>query len=573
MSRTIAKPMERIHNHVLSLGRGNWDSHLAVSGPTEAESLAGALNWMAMERTKAEEALRQREEEFRTLLENAPDVISLFDRDLRRIYVNSEIRENTGQDASFMMGKSLTEAGYPDSFAQPLNAALQHVFTKGSAETVELDYEAPKGRIWLQIRCAPLRAADGSVERVMTIGRDITQLKRAEETLKESEERLRVAVEAADLETWDLNLLTGKAVRSLRHDQMFGYREPQAEWSLDHALRHVLPEDRRKVLEAHTPAPGKVAMQVEARFRRADGAMRWIMSTGRFHHDSQGRPIRIVGVCADITDRKQMEEELRKSRDELEQRVQERTAELGESNRALNEHARRLESLNQELEDFTFIAAHDLQEPLRKIQVFSDFILGQYSEGLDHAGRDYLRRLGSSAHRIQELIRSIRSYSKAAGDTAQKVRVDLRSVVEEVISDFEIQIGETGANVRLEELPSIEADPNLMRLLFQNLLSNALKYRTNGGSLLISFSSVETVDGYRIEVKDNGIGFDYKYKDQIFRPLKRLHGREAYEGTGMGLAICKKIVERHEGTITAESTPGRGATFIIDLPVKQERSE
>ena len=187
ISRAIARPMEKIHKHVLSLGHGNWDAFVEVSGPRETQDLADALNWMSMEHKHAEDKLRRKEEEFRALVENAPDVISLFDRNLRRIYVNAAIRENTGQDASFMIGKTLTEAGYPDSFTQPLNAALQNVFAKGSEETVELSWEAaPKGHIWLQIRCAPLRASDGSIEQVMSIGRDITDRKAAEEALKAS---------------------------------------------------------------------------------------------------------------------------------------------------------------------------------------------------------------------------------------------------------------------------------------------------------------------------------------------------------------------------------------------------
>jgi len=168
------------------------------------------------ERKRAEEELRRREEELRVLVENAPDVISLFDRNLRRIYVNSEVWENTGQDSSFMMGKSLTEAGYPDSFAQPLNAALQNVFATGREETVELDWEAPKGRIWLQIRCAPLRTADGSVERVMSIGRDITERKEVEEALRQARDDLEIRVQERTAELEEANRILLDKERTLR---------------------------------------------------------------------------------------------------------------------------------------------------------------------------------------------------------------------------------------------------------------------------------------------------------------------------------------------------------------------
>ncbi len=236
ISRTIARPMEKIHKHVLSLGRGKWDSGFEVTGPREVQALADALNWMSLKHKHAEEALRQKEEEFRALVENAPDVISLFDRQLRRVYVNSEIRENTGQKASFMVGKSLLEAGYPDSFALTFNTTLQNVFTTGREETVELYWEGPKGPIWLQIRCAPLRAADGSVEQVMSIGRDITALKTAENTLKASlaekevllkeihhrvKNNLQVISSLVDLQSNEVN---NEAMRDVFRDVVFRVR-------------------------------------------------------------------------------------------------------------------------------------------------------------------------------------------------------------------------------------------------------------------------------------------------------------------------------------------------------------
>jgi light-regulated signal transduction histidine kinase (bacteriophytochrome) len=229
----------------------------------------------------------------------------------------------------------------------------------------------------------------------------------------------------------------------------------------------------------------------------------------------------------------------------------------------------KLEGLNRDLEDFMFIAAHDLQEPLRKIQVFSDLVLGKYATSLDEAGLDYLERLASSANRMQQLIRDVRAYSKVTTDLSSFREVNLKKLVRELVKDPEIRLKETGARIQIGDLPLLEANPHLMRVLFQNLLSNAIKYR-NEENPVIRVSSREMEGEIQIEVGDNGIGFDEKYMDLIFKPFKRLHGRSEYEGTGMGLTICRKIVERHGGRITARSTPGKGSTFIIELPVKQK---
>jgi two-component system, NtrC family, sensor kinase len=209
---------------------------------------------------------------------------------------------------------------------------------------------------------------------------------------------------------------------------------------------------------------------------------------------------------------------------------------------------------------------------LRKIRVFSDRVLGEFASSLDETGQDYLKRLTSSANRLQELIRDIRAYSKVTGNPSPFKNLNVEKTVQEAISDLEFQIQDTGATIQIGNLPSLEADPHLIHLLFQNLLSNALKYR-NADKPVIKISSMEVEGSLQITVKDNGIGFEEKYADQIFKPFKRLHKRNEYEGTGMGLAICKKIVERHGGTITAKSTPKKGSTFIIDLPVKLGRSE
>jgi light-regulated signal transduction histidine kinase (bacteriophytochrome) len=234
----------------------------------------------------------------------------------------------------------------------------------------------------------------------------------------------------------------------------------------------------------------------------------------------------------------------------------------------LGKYAAHLDALNRNLEDFMFIAAHDLQEPLRKIQVFSDLFHSEYSDSLDEAGRDYLRRLGSSAKRVQELIRDIRAYSKLKSDTTSFNKVDLTVLAQKAASDLEEMIKATGAKIQIGDLPSVLADSHQMRLLFQNLLSNAMIYRKETKPIIM-ISSKKLEEDFQILVEDNGIGFDEKYSELIFKPFQRLHKRNENNGTGIGLAICRKIVEQHGGKITAKSTPGKGSTFIINFPVSQ----
>jgi light-regulated signal transduction histidine kinase (bacteriophytochrome) len=273
---------------------------------------------------------------------------------------------------------------------------------------------------------------------------------------------------------------------------------------------------------------------------------------------------RIIGevlMFKDITERKRSEENLAQ-----------KAAELARS--------------NAELEQFAFVASHDLQEPLRKIQAFGDRLKAKCDAVNLQDGRDYLDRMQNAAARMQTLIYDLLTFSRVISRNEPFVPVDLKRVTQEVISDLEVRIEKSGAKIELGDLPTIEADAPQMRQLLLNLIGNALKFHAPGKSPVVQVSArmISAAAGAKgsaggevtghaagttcceLTVKDNGIGFDEKYLDRIFAVFQRLHGRQEYEGTGIGLAVCRRIVDRHGGRITAHSKPGEGATFIVTLP-------
>jgi light-regulated signal transduction histidine kinase (bacteriophytochrome) len=241
---------------------------------------------------------------------------------------------------------------------------------------------------------------------------------------------------------------------------------------------------------------------------------------------------------------------------------------------------------NRELQQFASIASHDLQEPLRKIQAFGNRLKEKYGETLTDQGRDYLERMQNAAQRMQTLIDDLLTLSRITTKAQPFVPVNLTQVTQEVLSDLEVRIQQTEGRVEVAELPTIDADPLQMRQLLQNLISNALKFHRDEEPQVVKIYSqrLENPENHPTEgstvtefcqiiVEDRGIGFDEKYLDRIFNVFQRLHSRSEYEGTGMGLAICRKIAERHGGSLTGKSTPGQGAKFIVTLPIKQHRGE
>jgi light-regulated signal transduction histidine kinase (bacteriophytochrome) len=236
--------------------------------------------------------------------------------------------------------------------------------------------------------------------------------------------------------------------------------------------------------------------------------------------------------------------------------------------------AAELQRSNNELEAFAYVASHDLQEPLRKIQAFGDRLARKDRAQISEQGAFYLERIQDAATRMRQLIEDLLVYARVTTRAQPFVPVDLNVVLAGVLTDLDEHIAQKGAQVEAQSLPIIDADPSQMRQLFQNLLANGLKFTPAGKPPRLRISTEEAPPGrVHLVFQDHGIGFDTRYLERIFQVFQRLHGRGEYEGTGVGLAICKKIVDRHGGMITARSQPGEGATFVVDLPTQQPRQE
>lgn len=294
-----------------------------------------------------------------------------------------------------------------------------------------------------------------------------------------------------------------------------------------------------------TIAGGKV-WEGEIRNRAKDGNFYWVHTTIVPFMDQDGHPESYVAVRYEITERVLAQD-------------------------LLKIHAKKLEISNRELQDFASVAAHDLQEPLRKIRSFSDRLQTKGKDSLPPELHDYLDRIQNSAKRMQTLIDDLLAYSRVTTKAQPFVPVDLSTLVAQVVSDLEVRVEQTKGEVLCENLPVLDADPTQMRQLFQNLISNALKFHKPDEPPKVVVRGAVEKQTVRIEVSDNGIGFDEKYLDRIFTIFQRLHGRFEYEGTGIGLAVCRKIVDRHGGLISAISKPNQGAKFIVTMPLHQQK--
>lgn len=393
----------------------------------------------------------------------------------------------------------------------------------------------------------------------LMILRDVAARRRAEQALEMEHNLLRsiVATIPDHLYVKDLDghfILDNEAATEDRTHK--DGDEAHTFFDYDSSEEGELGDHDRYVIES-----GQPILNREVQVLLEDGQETWMEMTKVPLCNGDSEVIGVVSISSDISDRKEAEHQLR-------------------------HFAAQLESSNAELQNFASVASHDLQEPLRKIQAFGDRLRTKCGSMLSDQGLDYLERMQNAAQRMQVLIQDLLKLSRITSRAQPFAQCDLNVIVREVISDLEIAIEQSHAEVEVRPLPVIQADPLQMRQLFQNLIANALKFQRPGDLPRVIVEArtyrvkARDIPGVapgeeicKVVVRDNGIGFDPKFADQIFVVFQRLHSRSEYEGTGIGLAVCRKITDRHGGTIMAKSAEGQGAAFIVTLPVTQPSSQ
>jgi PAS domain S-box-containing protein len=406
---------------------------------------------------------------------------------------------------------------------------------------------------------------NGKVLGIMITMTDVTERVLARQKIEASEQRMNIAIESAQLGIWERDLLSGKIAYSKEYLEILGY-EKDVKLDHDQLLDHIHPDDRefrrKKMQEAYETG----VINYEMRILDTLKTVRWVKAMGKVFFDEKKKPIQMFGTIQDITAQKAIETE-------LEKRVKMRTEELQLANF-------KLENSNENLEQYAYVASHDLQEPLRKIRTYSSMLQMNLADQNIESHR-LLQKIVDSAERMSTLIYDLLNFSRLLKPETLFELVDLNQILKSVIDDLELIISQKNATILFDDLPSLEAIPLQMNQLFYNIINNALKFSKENIRPVININckkiaiernnSEETVPTYfEISFTDNGIGFAQENADQIFEVFKRLHNKSAYSGSGIGLALCRKIVLNHQGIIYAESVEGNGATFHVLLPSNQK---
>lgn len=499
------------------------------------------------ERRAGERAVRDAREFAERIIETIPDGMIVADAAGTMVVVNARTEQLFGYDRSEILG-------HPVDMLVPRGARRRHpglrreyideprVRPMGAG--IELSGERKDGtEIPVEISLSPISAETG--ELVCAVVRDVTDRRRQDVAVREARalaesivETIREPLVVLD---GDLRVLAANGAFQRVFEVTAADVVGRSLFAPAGPVRWTTPELQRRL--ADVVATGEELVDFELGYDSPAAGPRRLKIGAHTIKRTGGPAQQILVAIEDVTERRRAEQYL------FEREALKRT--------------------NRELQDFAYVASHDLQEPLRKIQAFGDRLTTAYAQALPSEAADYVARMQSAANRMGRLLEDLLAFSRVTTGAQTFAPVDLGAIAREVVSDLEIRLEQTGGRIDIGPLPIVEGDASQLRQLLQNLFANALKFHRPDVPPAVTVRARATETTCRIEIADDGIGFDEKYLDRIFTIFQRLHSRSEFEGTGLGLAICRKVVERHRGEITARSTPGTGSTFVVTLPVRQ----
>lgn len=483
---------------------------------------------------------------------NGVVIADAAERDMPIIYVNQAFENLTGYSEAEVLGKNCRFLQQGNSEQEGVAILRNAIRMHRAGRALLVNYRKDGSPFWNEVSVYPVKNDKGKLLYYVGTQIDVSARIESEKALAESRERLRAAQEFA--RTGDFQWVIAsdhiEAAESLR--RMLNL--PLGELKIDDIARRIHPADAKQFRNAIDQCKRGTQERAELEFRaQSDGATRWFHLRAHRFEERPDRQAAIVGLIIDIQERKQAEEKL--------------VATIQQLRRS-----------NQDLEEFVYVASHDLKEPLRKLTTFTDLVQRRLKTD-DETVADYMQRIRAGATRMERFIEDLLAYSQLTGD-AQFSVVDLNTVVQNVCIDLETAITESKACIEAESLPTILGNATQMGQLFSNLISNSIKYckPDTPPQIKIACSKKLADNGaselWEIVFSDNGIGFDNTYADQVFSVFRRLHDKDAYQGTGIGLAICRKVAHRHGGEILASGEPGKGARFTLQLPIdRSERRE
>jgi len=525
---------------------------------TEAKlrDLSNELEKRVAERT---DELKDRHRFIETLFDSVEDLMAVIDKEGNYISVNKKVEEVYNIKKKDIIGKNISEV-FPSIRSSEMPENLKTAL--GGQTVHNIAYQSPVTGRYYENFYIPLRNEKLEVYGVLIIGHDSTAIMEAAQKIEAVNTKLTEAQRLAHIGNWEWDISGDKISWSDELYRIFGLVPREFEASFQTFLRYIHPEEREHVSKIIQDALIKhEPFSFYHRVVRPDGTIRILHGRGEVHVDDNMQVVSMAGTAQDVTELKQAENEIRKITDEL------------------IRYNKELEQTNKALESFTFVASHDLQEPVRKIRTFLNLIAEKETGNLSEKSKDYMNRTIRAATQMQQLIHDLLLYSRTTSSSEHFKKTDLNNIIRDVTTELKDVIEEKHASIETEKLPELEVIPFQLHQFFINMISNSLKFagadRKPHVKIKADIADQNSIElnnsnGYkkyhRITISDNGIGFDSRYDEKIFDLFQRLHSKHKYSGTGIGLAICKKIIENHDGFITAHGEPDKGATFVVYLP-------